>query len=285
MRFHPHVLRLLHYNESNKLFKKIDGLVESKNQDLKDLKEENDLSEQGIVSAPKEFKNTAAETAELNATLAELDAVIAERDKEIKDLENLYEDNSEAGTIYLDEVVLYYRETLDRLKAEQLAAKQAKFDIETRIEAIKVATEFERNRRIKRAAFTNEDARYENDRAMLQSIKNTTALTEEPYTANDFDFGEVQSNNIQIFKNITNVDNGYYMIIAVHSDVEKRNDFLRKVVASGNSNVDFFYDVKTSKYFIYYDKFVSINEANTALESKGELPYNSKMSIIKIENN
>ncbi len=100
----------------------------------------------------------------------------------------------------------------------------------------------------------------------------------------DFDFGEEQSSNIQILKNINRVDNGYYLIIAVHRDTEKRNDFVTKVVASGRKDVDFFYDVNTSKYYIYYDKFDSISTANEALKSKGNRPYNTNMSLVKIEN-
>ena len=47
------------------------------------------------------------------------------------------------------------------------------------------------------------------------------------------------------------------------------NEFLTKVVASGRANVDFFYDVNTSKYYIYYSKFDSISAANKAMEDKG----------------
>jgi len=100
----------------------------------------------------------------------------------------------------------------------------------------------------------------------------------------DFDFGEIKSGNIQILKNIEHIESGYYQILAVHSDVEKRNEFLIKVVASGRKDVDFFYDVSTSKYYIYYNKFDSIESANRALESESSKPYNAKSSLMKIEN-
>ena len=87
-----------------------------------------------------------------------------------------------------------------------------------------------------------------------------------------------------IQENVENVEKGYYLIIAVHNDVDKRNDFVTKVVASGRTNIDFFYDVTTSKYYIYYDKFDSIEAANEGLSLKGNRPYNIKMSIVKIEN-
>lgn len=119
---------------------------------------------------------------------------------------------------------------------------------------------------------------------MLKNIKQTTALSDTPLKSEDFDFGEVQGNNIKILKNIKNVESGYYLIIAVHADTKKRNDFVTNVVASGRTDVDFFHDVATSKYYIYYDKFDDIGSANNALKTKGNRPYNEKMSIVKIEN-
>ena len=88
-------------------------------------------------------------------------------------------------------------------------------------------------------------------------------------TVDDFDFGEEQSDNIQILENVKNVETGYYLVLAVHSDVNKRNAFLTKVVQSGRTDVNFFYDVNSSKYYIYYAKFDNIQDANNALNAKG----------------
>ena len=266
------------------LLNQFDDIVGIKDKDLKDLKEENDLSEQGVTVQPKPFKSITAENNALNAIKSNLDNIITTRNKKIDELQELYDDNFEADTLYNDEVYLHYRKTLKRLKTEQAEAISAKTQLEVRLEEIRVATEFERRRRIKRAAFDNEEERFSQDRTTLQNIKQTTALTSSILKEEDFDFGEEQSNNIQILKNVKNVENGYYLIIAVHTDVEKRNDFVTKVVASGRTNVDFFYDVNTSEYYIYYDKFNSIEEANEALKSKGNRPYNKKLSLVKIEN-
>ncbi|MDG5491574.1 PorP/SprF family type IX secretion system membrane protein [Psychroserpens sp. SPM9] len=268
----------------NELLKQFDDIVAVKNQDLKDLKEENDLSEQGIAVQPKPFKSITAENNALNEIKSNLDEVIKTRNDKIEALKKLYDDKFQADTITNDDVYLYYQKTLKRLEAEQLKATQAKADLEVKLEDIRVATEFERRRRIKRAAFDNEEERYSQDRATLQNIKQTTSLSSTPLKTEDFDFGEEQSDNIQILKNVQNVENGYYLTIAVHTDVNKRNDFVTKIVASGRSNVDFFYDVNTSKYYIYYDKFDNIEAANEALKSKGNRPYNVKMSLVKIEN-
>ena len=268
----------------NELLKKFDDIVAIKDKDLKDLKEENDLSEQGIAVKPRPFKSITAENNALNAIKSDLDSAIKSRGDNIKRLKTLYEDKYQADTLVNDDVYLYYQKALKRLESEQLKATEARAKLETRLEDIRVATEFERRRRIKRAAFDNEDERYAQDRTALENIKQSTALSNTAFKTEDFDFGEEQSDNIQILENVTNVEKGYYLILAVHSDIEKRNEFLRKVVASGRTDIDFFYDVNTSKYYIYYDKFDNIETANEQLKSKGSRPYNAKMSIAKIEN-
>ena len=100
----------------------------------------------------------------------------------------------------------------------------------------------------------------------------------------DFDHGAIQENNIQILKDINNINDGIYIVLAVHQSEEKRDDFITKALSAGLRDIDFFFDVNTSKYYIYSQKTGSIQEANTILKNKGTQTYNYKMSIIKIEN-
>ena len=54
----------------------LDEIVAIKDQDLKDMKEENDLSDQGITVQPKPFKSVTAENNALRAIRTDLDDVI-----------------------------------------------------------------------------------------------------------------------------------------------------------------------------------------------------------------
>ncbi|WP_111682581.1 PorP/SprF family type IX secretion system membrane protein [Winogradskyella tangerina] len=265
-----------------RLLEEFESIVDIKDEDLKDLKEENDLSDQGIAVQPKPFKSVTAENNKLASIKSNLDEVIDAQSKKIDSLRTLYEERFK--TTELDEVTVYYRKKIEALSNEQAEAIVLRDRLDARLETIRIATEFEKRRRIKRAAYDNEADRYAQDRAMLQNIKRTTKPVGTPYTEADFDFGENQGENIKILKNVSNTESGYYLIIAVHSDISKRNEFLTKVVASGRANVDFFYDVSTSKYYIYYSKFDSIRAANKAMEAKGDRPYNVNMSLVKIEN-
>ncbi|WP_445955610.1 PorP/SprF family type IX secretion system membrane protein [Yeosuana sp.] len=265
------------------LLKKLSDVVATKQKDLKDLKEENDLSEKGIATAPKPFKSISDENRELEALKAKLDAEIQARYDKINELVKLYQERLKNVANAKDETNQYYQKQIEEIKIEQKEIIQSKAVLVSTLDEIKVATEIERKRRIKRAAYDNEGDRYAKDRAALSRIKASTPVSSVPLKESDFNFGQEQS-NIQIIKNIKNTENGYYLILAVHSDASSRDDFLTKAVSAGLSNVNFFFDVNTSKYYIYAEKYDSIGDATNALQAKGTKPYNAKMSIVKIEN-
>ncbi|GGH42986.1 hypothetical protein GCM10011364_14860 [Mangrovimonas yunxiaonensis] len=265
------------------LLSKLQDAVDVKDQDLKDLKRENDLSEQGIYLEPKPFKSTTAENRKIEAIKADLENTIQSRSQAIKELKRLQDERQEIDTIRMDEVSLFYQKALKKLNAEQSQAIQAKTALEARLETINIATEYERKRRIKRALYKNEEDRFAQDRASLQVIKQNAPSTPQTLTVEDFDFGERRDNSIQILKNVTKAEKGYYLVLAVHSNVAKRDDFLTKAVASGQKNIDFFFDVNTNKYYIYYKKFDDIQSASRALNEQRSEPYNNKVSLVKIE--
>ncbi|MDO5980749.1 type IX secretion system membrane protein PorP/SprF [Flavivirga spongiicola] len=258
----------------NDLLTRLDETVAIRDQDLKDLKEENDLGEKGIFKAPRPFKSITAENAALESLKSELDGVINTRNEQIEKLEKSYK-----GSINPTELKM-----LERLKSEQIQALKSRENLMSALDKINVATEIERKRRIKRAAYDNADDRHSKDMATLNRIKQNTRVSTVPLKEEDFDFGEKQSENIQIVKDVKNTESGYYLVIAVHNDVDKRDEFVKKAVSAGQADINFFYDENTSKYFIYYEKFNSVEQATRALKTKGDKPYNGKMSMVKIEN-
>ncbi|MEN3322155.1 PorP/SprF family type IX secretion system membrane protein [Mariniflexile soesokkakense] len=270
--------------EQDELLIKLNETVASREKDLQDLKQENDLSEQGIYTEPKPFKSVSAENAALESLKVQIDDVIKSQDIKIKELENLYNERLKNVPNAQDSINMIYLNEILILKEAQVKAKRSKETLVSELENIKIATEIERKRRIKRAAYDNEEDRYNKDRATLNQIKQFTDASTIPLKESDFDFGEEQSDNIQIVKDIRNVESGYYLVIAVHNDVAKRDEFLTKAVAAGQNNINFFYDVATNKYYIYYQKFDDIDGAKNAMQLKGNTPYNSKMSMVKIEN-
>ena len=267
------------------LLERFNKAVELKNENLKSLKEENDLSEKGIkVNKPKKFVSVTKQNRELESVRNDLEKSIKDRNDKINELEELYNDINEVDTIVNDVVMLYYKKEINRLKTEQKEASQAKIDLDNRLTTIQTAIEFEKRRRIKRAEYDNDEERYAQDRARLENLKRTTSPSTTPLNSEDFDQGDIVENNIQILQNVKNVIEGVYVVIAVHETEEKRDEFVTSAIAEGLNTIDFFYDVNTSKYYIYSQKMNSIQDANNAVvKNKGTKPYNTKMSVIKIE--
>ncbi|MFL1012753.1 hypothetical protein ACIEHO_11625, partial [Jejuia sp. DST062] len=270
-------------NKQEQLMIRLNEVLIVKEKDLKDLKEENDLSEQGIVSDPKPFKSVSAENARLESIKTQLDNEIKSQNEKIENLEALYSTRLKNVRDKRDATNMFYTKAINTLKENQAKTNQARTALLDKFESVRVATEIERKRRIKRALYDNQEDRYNKDRAALERIKKFTEPSQGELSPDDFDHGEELS-NIQIVKGDGHVDEGYYLVIAVHTDVDKRDEFLTKAVSAGRSDINFFFDVNTSKYYIYYEKFDYVSQARSALNSKGTEPYNTKMSMVKIEN-
>ena len=269
-------------NRQKQLLGQLESTVTNKEKELKELKEENDLSDKGIFKEPKPFKSIADENKAIEILKQQIAEENIKQSDRIKDLDNLYKERLNKVPNTNDAINQNYKNTIDQLKTDQLKVISSNKELISSLEKIKVDTEIEKKRRIKRAAFVNDEQKYLQDAAALKRIKETTRLSTTPLKPEDFDFGAEQLNT-QILKNIRNVDKGYYLVIAVHNDVAKRDAFLTKVVSAGQADVNFFYDVNSSNYYIYYDKFENFDDAQKALNTKGNKPYNGKMAIIKVE--
>jgi len=270
--------------EHDKLLLELIETVDIKKKDLKELKEENDLSEKGIYAKPRAFKSITAENLALEALKAEIDNVIKDQNSRIAELERLYKEKVRNNSDDEENIRMIYLDEIEIIKKQQSKTIRAKASLVSELDAINKATEIERNRRIRRALYDNEQDRYNKDQIALNLIKQNTSISSTPLKESDFDSGEARTSSIQILKDVKNVEKGYYIAIAVHSDVTKRDEFITKAVAAGQKNINFFYDVNTSKYYIYYEKFDDIETAQKALQAQGSLPYNGKMSMVKIEN-
>ncbi|MFH6992279.1 PorP/SprF family type IX secretion system membrane protein [Flavobacterium sp. FlaQc-48] len=273
----------LHKTQTD-LFNRLTTIVVKKQKDLTDLKEEYDLSQKGIYKQPKPFVSTVPENNEAEALKSQITQANKQQEELLLKLTNLYNERLKKVPNKNEALNKSYAANIEVLKAEQLDTKYKSTNLIASLESTKEEIEIAKKRRIKRAAFENEEDRYQEDLNSLQRIKETTQQSHVPLSSADFDSGD-QHTNMQIIKNVKRISNGYYMVIATHNNIAKRDEFLTKAVAAGQSDVNFFYDVNSSKYYIFYDKYDNLQEAMNALELKGNKPYNKKMFIVKVENN
>ncbi len=264
---------------------KFESLVNEKARELTELRKENDLSEQGIATQQKEveFQSGAAANRALEALKAEINENAKNQAARIKEFEALAAERLKKVPGKNDLLNQSYARTLEQLKAEKLASDKQNAQLLLRLDQIKSEIEVEKKRRIKRATFDSNQTKYVKDRATLKQIKETTTPTGLNYTPADFDFGDEDQANMQIVKNIDNADAGFYLVVAAHKDEAKRDAFIKKAIQAGQTNIDFFYNVATGTYYIYYQKFSEIQDATSALENKGNKAINAKMVIVKIE--
>ncbi|MFC4816301.1 PorP/SprF family type IX secretion system membrane protein [Flavobacterium sp. GCM10023249] len=264
---------------------KFKSMVDAKQRELLDLRKENDLSEQGVVTQPKEieFQSSAAANRAIENLKAEIAQSTQEQDRFIKEFETLAAARLKTVPNKNDLVNKNYAEALAKLKAEKAVTDRQNAALLSQLDQIKADIEIEKKRRIKRAQFDSNQDKYLKDRASLKQIKETTSPTGQTFKPEDFNYGDEDQANMQIVKNVENIEPGFYLVLAVHKDPAKRDEFLKKAIQAGQTNIDFFYNVATSSYYIYYQKFEEIGDANTAMETKGTKPYNGKMVVVKVE--
>ena len=91
-------------------------------------------------------------------------------------------------------------------------------------------------------------------------------------------------NIIQIIRGVESVENGYYLVLGVYSDLLKRDAFIKYLTDSGLKNVAFFYHSESGNYFIYNETYNNIEAAQKSLKSDSNLRFKGKVGIIKIDN-
>lgn len=270
-------------NNQAKALSKLEAIRAEKNKELNDLINENNLSDKGIVSEPKAFKSVSAANRELESLKLEMLENARTQGNLISQAEAAYNERLKKIPNKNDAINIDFQKRIDKLKADKRDTDKQNADLLTELERIKALTEIERKRRIKRATFEDTKDIYNKDRAALRAIKETTTKTNQVFKPEDFDYGDNNQANTQIFKKLENVPDGFYLVVASHREEAKRDEFVKKAIQAGQSNIDFFYNQSQSKYYIFYQKFDSIEEANQAMQGKGNKPFNGKMVVIKVE--
>jgi type IX secretion system PorP/SprF family membrane protein len=268
-------------NKSNReLLDKLTKTVNDKEAELQELKDLNNDPSKAATQKPKEFVSSVVQVKALNDLKNEL----SESSKTQTVLINNLEEQFATLPNKTDKVISEFNKKIQNLKAEALKSDQFRIDLIAKLDKIKVESDIEKKRRIKRAESLNLQGQYSIDREALRKIRENTPPTTVALKVTDLDFGDIGKNEVQIIKKVENIDSGYYLILAVHDDVVKRDAFLAKMVASGKRNIDFFFNKSTGKYMIYLEKYFELNDAKRALETKEDKPYNSKMTMVKVEN-
>ncbi|MFD2908543.1 PorP/SprF family type IX secretion system membrane protein [Flavobacterium ardleyense] len=280
---------------SDKLTKSLESIVKERDEDLKEFLLENTLNADGTPRAAKGFVSTSESNAKLQSLKSEINVNKVEFDKLIRDFEasnnQRQKEIKQKGISDIDAKPLndYYLKMLNDLKLKRETFNKLEKEADIKIQRIKDEKEAERLRRIKRADYDSESERNLRNQQYLESLKkNQEAVSGNQTTTKNKD-GESNANTnavteIPIIKKLTDVSAGYYLVLETFSNLEETKIYLATVIKEGGgSNVNFFYNLHNSTYYVYIGKTDGMGDANEELKAKGSKTYNKNMFIAKVE--
>ena len=273
-----------------KLSKSLDSIVKARDLDLKEFLLESTLNADGSARAPRKFVSTAEANAQLQSLKSKISSNKIEFDKLIRDFEatnnQRIKELQAKGISDEDAKPLNdsYLKMLNDLKQKRITFNKMEAEADMKIQKIKEEKEAERLRRIKKAEFDSEKERNLRDQQILENLKKKQS---DGNAINDVTNNEQTNANtvidIPIIKKLTDVEPGYYLVLATFSNIEQMQAYLPTVLKAGGSSVNFFYNLHNSTYYVYTSREESMSEANKLLKAKGTKTYNKNMFIVKVE--
>ncbi len=280
-----------------------DDLTELKKMDILNMKESKRLEKKSDESISKtnelssQLKKELAENRKSYAGLMnKVERIAVEENQEYKRKvrENIKNKTGETLLQSLSlEKIQYYKIDQEKNDAQnqKLIAKIDSLDTQKKIEV---------KRRISKASFYGSEAREFDDRLALVKLKryqdkvlHNQINTETPITTLSLD--EIKQkikedplyNNedvkIEVFDNLKAVPNGYYLVLGIFTDATQRDQFIMKLIDTGDFNASFFYNVNSQSYYVYSDAFENIEEALYKYKQKENTPLYKNWSIAKLE--
>ena len=247
------------------------------------------------MRGPKGFVNTKEENAKLENLKSRISLNKVEYDKLIRDFEasniQRLKEIKAKGISDTDAKPLndYYQKMLNDLKQKRETFNRLEKEADLKIQKIKDEKEAERLRRIKKADYDSETERNRRNQEYLEGLKKNQEVVGGNDTAPKNKEGESINNpnaiiDIPIIKKLTDVSAGYYLVLKTFSNLEETKAYLSTVIsAGGGANVNFFYNLHNSTYYVYIAKADTMGDANQELKAKGTKTYNKNMFIAKVE--
>ncbi|MCC9073758.1 LysM peptidoglycan-binding domain-containing protein [Flavobacterium sp. F-65] len=298
-------------NVQEVLMSKLDSLVVSMTDDLTDLKKMDVLNMKESKRLEKQSYESIAKTNELSSQLKKelaenrksyaglmnkVERIAVEENQEYKRKVRENTKNKTGETLLQSlslEKIKYYKIDQEKNDAQnqKLIAKIDSLDTQKKIEV---------KRHISKASFYGSEARAFDDKVALLKLKRyqdnalqNQANTETPIVALSLE--EIKQkikqdplyNNkegrVEFFDNLKAVPNGYYLVLGIFTDATPRDQFIMKLIDSGDFNASFFYNVNSQSYYVYSDSFESIEEALYEYKQKENTPLYKNWSIAKLE--
>ncbi|MDQ1164942.1 LysM peptidoglycan-binding domain-containing protein [Flavobacterium sp. SORGH_AS_0622] len=300
-------------NVQDILMAKLDSLVNSMNNDLKELKRMDILNVDESKRLEKQSSEGINKTNELSSQLKKelaenrkayaglmnkVERIAVEENQEYKKKIRESEKNNSAAS-------LQQRLSLEEIKRYKIEQEQGDAQNQlliAKIDSLDIQKKIEVKRHISKAAYYSMEARKFDDKLALVKLKkyqdeavkkqnkNSTAessktisLEEMKQELKDNPLRADKTVKVEVYDNLKEVSNGYYLVLGIFTDAVDRDKFIMKLIDSGDFNASFFFNINSLSYYVYSDKFENMEEVLYQCKKKEEDELYKEVIIAKVE--
>ncbi|MBJ2125654.1 LysM peptidoglycan-binding domain-containing protein [Flavobacterium sp. IB48] len=300
-------------NVQDVLMAKLDSLVSSMNDDLKELKRMDILNVEESKRLEKQSSEGINKTNELSSQLKKelaenrkvyaglmnkVEKIAVEENQEYK--KKIRESEKNNNTTSLQQRLSL--EEIKKYKIEQEQGDKQNQLLIAKIDSLDTQKKIEVKRHISKASYYSMEARKFDDKLALVKLKkyqdeavkkqkkNNTAenskiisLEEMKQELKDNPLRTDKTVKVEVYDNLREVSNGYYLVLGIFTDAVDRDKFIMKLIDSGEFNASFFFNINSLSYYVYADKYENMEEVLYKCKKKEEDELYKEIIIAKVE--
>jgi len=300
-------------NVQDILMAKLDSLVTSMNNDLKELKRMEILNVEESKRLEKQSSEGINKTNELSSQLKKelaenrkayaglmnkVEKIAVEENQEYK--KKIRESEKKSNTEPLQQRLSL--EEIKRYKIEQERGDEKNQLLIAKIDSLDTQKKIEVKRHISKASYYSMEARKFDDKLALIKLKKyqdeavmkqkkngagenskTISLQEMKQELKDNPLRPDKTVKVEVYDNLKEVSNGYYLVLGIFTDAVDRDKLIMKLIDSGEFNASFFFNINSLSYYVYADKFENMEEVLYKCKKKEEDELYKEIIIAKVE--
>ena len=300
-------------NVQDILMAKLDSLVITMNNDLVELKRMDVLNVNESKRLEKQSYESIGKTSELSSQLKKelaenrkayaglmnkVEKIAVEENQEYK--KKIRESEKNNNVTSLQQRLSL--EEIKRYKIEQEQGDAQNQRLIAKIDSLDTQKKIEVKRHISKASYYSMEARKFDDKLALiklkkyqdEAIKNkrttnlsqtskTVSLEEMKKELKENPFKNEKDIKIEVFDNLKEVPNGYYLVLGKFTDAVPRDILIMKLIDSGDFNASFFFNINSLSYYVYSDKYNNMEEVFYQCKKRDEDELYKSIIIAKAE--
>ncbi|MEP7094708.1 MAG: LysM peptidoglycan-binding domain-containing protein [Flavobacterium sp.] len=300
-------------NVQDILMAKLDSLVNTMNNDLIELKRMDVLNINESKRLEKQSYESISETSDLSSQLKKelaenrkvyaglmnkVERIALEENQEYK--KKIRESEKNNNTTSLQQRLSL--EEIKRYKIEQEKGDAQNQLLIAKIDSLDTQKTIEIKRHSSKASYYSMEARKFDDKVALMKLKKyqdnaikNQNKTDSPEVSKSISVEEIKQElkenpfknekniKIEVFDNLKEVPDGYYLVLGTFTDAAPRDKLIMKLIDSGDFNASFFFNINSLSYYVYSNKYNNMEEVLYQCKKKEEDELYKNIIIAKTE--